>query len=46
MKVAKFGGTSLACAETFRKVKAIIEKDPSRCFVVVSAPGKRSAADH
>ncbi|NLL87799.1 MAG: aspartate kinase [Firmicutes bacterium] len=46
IKVAKFGGTSLACAETFRKVKAIIEKDPSRCFVVVSAPGKRSAADH
>ena len=46
VRVAKFGGTSLACAETFEKVKAIVEKDQSRCFVVVSAPGKRHADDH
>ena len=44
--VAKFGGTSLASAEAFRKVKAIMEQDDRRCFAVVSAPGKRDAADH
>lgn len=44
-KVAKFGGTSLADAEQFRKSAAIIKDDPSRRFVVVSAPGKRSKDD-
>ena len=39
VKVAKFGGTSLASAEAFRKVKAIVLADSSRCFVVPSAPG-------
>jgi aspartate kinase len=38
---AKFGGTSLASAEQIRKVAAIVDKDPRRQVVVVSAPGKR-----
>lgn len=40
-KVLKFGGTSLADAEQFKKVKAIIDADPTRRYVVASAPGKR-----
>ncbi|MCD7818933.1 MAG: aspartate kinase, partial [Lachnospiraceae bacterium] len=39
--VAKFGGSSLADAGQFRKVKEIIESDPRRRYIVVSAPGKR-----
>ena len=39
--VAKFGGTSLADAEQFRKIRAIVEGDPDRRFIVASAPGKR-----
>ena len=46
LKVAKFGGSSVAGAEQFEKVKNIIEADPSRRIVVVSAAGKRSADDH
>ena len=46
LKVAKFGGSSVAGAEQFKKVKSIIESDPSRRVVVVSAAGKRSADDH
>ena len=46
LKVAKFGGSSVAGAEQFEKVKRIIEADPSRRVVVVSAAGKRSADDH
>ena len=45
LKVAKFGGSSLAGAEQFRKVKEIIQSDPGRMFVVVSAAGKRSSKD-
>lgn len=45
VKVAKFGGTSLADAAQFRKVKTIVEMDPSRRFIVNSAPGKRNATD-
>ena len=45
MKVAKFGGTSLASAEQIKKICAIITEDPQRRLVVVSAPGKRSADD-
>ncbi len=45
MKVAKFGGTSLASAEQIRKICAIITSDPERRLVVVSAPGKRDAED-
>ncbi len=46
IKVAKFGGSSVANAEQFRKVKAIIEADSSRRFVVSSACGKESNEDH
>ena len=45
MKVCKFGGTSVASAEQIKKVAAIIKADPSRKFVVVSAPGKRFDTD-
>ena len=45
MVCVKFGGTSLADAAQFKKVKRIIESDPKRKFVVVSAPGKRFSGD-
>ena len=45
VKVVKFGGSSLASADQFRKVKDIIKADPDRRFVVPSAPGKRHSAD-
>ena len=45
IKVAKFGGSSLADAEQFKKVKKILLADPSRRFVVPSAPGKRFSGD-
>ena len=44
-KVVKFGGSSLASAEQFRKVAAIINGDPKRKYVVPSAPGKRFSDD-
>lgn len=44
-KVVKFGGSSLASAEQFKKVGAIIHADESRVFVVPSAPGKRDSKD-
>ena len=43
--VAKFGGTSLADAGQFQKVKAIVEANPERRFIVASAPGKRFEGD-
>ncbi|SFB34534.1 aspartate kinase [Acetitomaculum ruminis DSM 5522] len=43
--VCKFGGTSLADAKQFKKIKAIIKENPARKFVVASAPGKRFAKD-
>ena len=45
LKVVKFGGSSLASAEAFAKVKKIVEADKSRTVVVVSAPGKRFKED-
>jgi aspartate kinase len=45
IKVAKFGGTSLADANAFRRVKDIVLSDPSRRYVVPSAPGKRFPDD-
>ena len=45
VKVVKFGGTSLADAKQLLKAKAIIEADPSRRYVVPSAPGKRFSND-
>lgn len=44
-KVVKFGGSSLASAEQFRKVGEIIKADPARKYVVPSAPGKRFKDD-
>ena len=43
--VAKFGGTSVADAAQFRKIKEIVETNPERRFIVVSAPGKRFPDD-
>lgn len=45
MKVLKFGGSSLADAEQFKKVAQIIKSDPERKYVVASAPGKRFSGD-
>ena len=44
-KVVKFGGSSLASAEQFKKVGDIIRADEGRRYVVPSAPGKRNSAD-
>ena len=44
-KVVKFGGSSLASAEQFNKVKSIITADPHRRYVIPSAPGKRFSDD-
>lgn len=44
-KVVKFGGSSLASAEQFKKVGRIIRADKSRMYVIPSAPGKRSSGD-
>ncbi len=44
-KVVKFGGSSLASAEQFRKVGAIIHAEKERRYVVPSAPGKRYSND-
>ena len=44
-KVVKFGGSSLASAEQFKKVGEIIRADATRRFVVPSAPGKRFPKD-
>ena len=45
IKVVKFGGSSLADADHFRQVAAIIKADPDRRYVVPSAPGKREKSD-
>lgn len=45
MKVTKFGGSSLASATQLEKVLNIVQSDPERRFVVVSAPGKRNNED-
>lgn len=45
VKVAKFGGSSLADAEHFRKVRDIVLSDPDIHYVVPSAPGKRFKED-
>ena len=44
-KVVKFGGSSLASAEQFKKVGNIIRADKERKYVVPSAPGKRFSND-
>ncbi len=45
VKVLKFGGSSLADADHFRKVADIVKSDPARRYVVASAPGKRNDDD-
>ena len=46
LKVTKFGGSSMADAGQYRKVKEIVLADPERRVVIVSAAGKRDSADH
>ena len=46
LKVTKFGGSSMADAGQYRKIREILSSDPARRVVVVSAAGKRSKADH
>ena len=46
MKVTKFGGSSMADAGQYRKVRDIVLSDPERKVVVVSAAGKRFSKDH
>ena len=46
LKVVKFGGSSMADAKQFAKVRSIVQADPARRVVVVSAAGKRSPDDH
>lgn len=45
VKVAKFGGSSVADAIQIKKTKEIIESDSDRKYIVVSAPGKRFDGD-
>ena len=44
-RVCKFGGSSLADADGFRRVRRIIAADSSRKYIVVSAPGRSAAND-
>ena len=46
LKVTKFGGSSMADAGQYRKVRDIILADPDRRVVIVSAAGKRNKNDH
>ena len=46
LKVAKFGGSSMADAGQYQKVRDILLSDPARRVVIVSAAGKRDKNDH
>ncbi len=46
MKVVKFGGSSMADAGQYRKIRDILLSDPERRVVIVSAAGKRFKNDH
>ena len=46
LKVTKFGGSSMADAGQYRKIRDILQADPARRVVVVSAAGKRFSGDH
>ena len=46
LKALKFGGTSMADAAQYRKIRDIVRSDPSRRIVVVSAAGKRFSDDN
>ena len=43
--ITKFGGSSLADANQFKKVKDIMLSDSNRKYVIPSAPGKRHSKD-
>ena len=45
LKVVKFGGSSLADADHFRKAAEIVKAESSRHYVIPSAPGKRFKDD-
>jgi len=45
ISVCKFGGSSVADAGMFVRVKRILQDDPARRYIVLSAPGRRSAGD-
>ena len=46
LKVTKFGGSSMADAGQYRKIRDILMSDPDRRVVIVSAAGKRFKSDH
>ena len=46
LKVLKFGGTSMADAKQYKKIRDIVRSDPTRRVVVVSAAGKRCSDDN
>ena len=46
LKIAKFGGSSMADAGQYQKIRDILLSDPARRVVVVSAAGKRDKNDH
>ena len=46
LKVTKFGGSSMADAGQYKKVRDILLADPERRVAVVSAAGKRNSNDH
>lgn len=46
IKVAKFGGSSVADGIQLTKTEQIITQDPDRRYIVVSAPGKRYESDN
>jgi aspartate kinase len=45
IRVCKFGGSSVADAGQLMKVRAIVEDEDARRFIVPSAPGRRSSDD-
>lgn len=45
IRVCKFGGSSVADAGMFVRVKRILAENPDRRYIVLSAPGKRNAGD-
>jgi len=45
VKVCKFGGTSMADAKVIGQACDIVQADPERRIMVVSAPGKRDGGD-
>ncbi len=46
IKVAKFGGSSVADAIQIGKIRDIIQADEERKYIIVSAPGKRFSGDN